>query len=153
MNGTRRNSMSIATRSMLRELETLRNRIDRMFSDDELAGEARSEGAMAPALDVQETDDEIVVKASMPGIKPEDVEVKLDRDVIKIRGTCREERDEEKGTWHVHERRFGTMYRSFTLPAPVDEERAEATMKDGVLEIHLPKSDVTPGKQITVKSS
>jgi HSP20 family protein len=145
--------MSIMPRQMFRELESLRDRIDRMFADVGMPAEIRPDGALIPEVDLQETDKEITVKASMPGVKPDDIDVKVDHNVLTLRGTSREERDETKGTWHVHERRFGSMYRSLTLPAAVKEDQAEARMQDGVLEIRLPKSDVSQGKQIKVKSS
>ena len=145
--------MSIAPRSIFRDIETLKDRMDRIFTDTSLARELRTSDALIPPVDVQETEHEIVVKASMPGIKLEDVEVQVDRDVLTIRGKSDETRDQSEGTWHVHERRFGSMYRSFTLPSPVKEDEAEATIRDGVLEVHLPKSEPAAGKRITVKSS
>jgi HSP20 family protein len=137
---------------MLRELDTLRNRIDRLFSEDDLDVRARPEGAITPALDVQETDAEILVTVSMPGIKPDDVEVHVDNNVLTVRGSTREERDETQGTWHVHERRFGSVFRSISLPAPVNDEAADASMADGVLTVRLPKTDEPRGKKITVKA-
>lgn len=145
--------MSLTPRSMFRDIETLKDRIDRIFTDTSLSGELGTSGTLAPPVDVQETENEVVVKASMPGIKSEDVDVQVDRDVLTIRGTSHETRDEAEGTWHVYERRFGSMHRSFKLPSPVKEDEAEATMRDGVLELHLPKSEPSTGKRITVKSS
>jgi HSP20 family protein len=145
--------MSIAPRSMFRDLETLRDRIDRLFSDVRLLPEIPAHGGLVPPVDLQETETEIIVKASMPGIKPDDIHVKVDNNVLTIRGESREEQDETKGTWHVHERRFGSMYRSLTLPSAVTEDQAEAKMQDGVLEIHLPKSDLSRGKEIKITSS
>ena len=138
---------------MFRDIETLKDRLDHIFTDARLARETGTNDAMAPPVDVQETEDKIVVKATMPGIKSEDVEVQIDRDVLTIRGKSQERRDETNGTWHIHERRFGSMYRSFTLPSPVKEDEAEATMRDGVLEVHLPKAEAATGKRITVTSS
>jgi HSP20 family protein len=145
--------MSITPRSMFRELETLRNRIDRLFSDMDLSPEPRADGQLVPPVDLQETETEIIVTASMPGIKPDDISVEVDNTQLVIRGQSREERDEKTGSWHVHERRFGSMYRSLTIPSAVDEGQAEAKLHDGVLEIHLPKSEVSRGKQIEVSSS
>jgi HSP20 family protein len=145
--------MSSASRLMLRELDTLRNRIDRIFSEDDLGFTSRPDGDIAPPLDIQETETEIIVKASMPGIRSDDVDVNVDNNVLTIRGTSREERDEENGKWHVHERRYGSMFRSVSLPSPVEDEKADATLTDGVLEIHLPKSEKSQGRKITVKSS
>jgi HSP20 family protein len=138
---------------MFRDMETLRDRLDHIFSDTDVTREKATNGPLVPPVDIHETESEIIVKASMPGIKTEDIEVQVDRGVLTIRGESHEKRDESKGMWHVHERRFGSMYRSFTLPVPVKEDEAEATMRDGVLEVHLPKSEPSTGKRITVKSS
>jgi HSP20 family protein len=145
--------MSPTSRTMLRELDTLRDRLDRLFSDSEIGVISRPEGAITPALDVQETESEVIVKASMPGFKSEDIEVHVDRNTLTIRGTSREERDEEEGTWHVRERRYGSMFRSLSLPTLVDNEMAEAKMADGVLEIRLPKTEASRGRKIDVRSS
>jgi HSP20 family protein len=145
--------MSPTSRTMIRELDSLRDRLDRLFSDGEIGVISRPEGAITPALDVQETESEVIVKASMPGFKSEDIEVHLDNNTLTIRGTSHEEREEEEGTWHVRERRYGSMFRSFAIPTLVDNEMAEAKMSDGVLEIRLPKAESSRGRKIEVKSS
>jgi HSP20 family protein len=144
--------MSIAPRAMFRELETLRDRIDRLFSDGGVLPDIGEAGMLVPPIDVQEKDNEILVRATMPGINADDVDIKVDHNMLTIRGESREERDEKDGTWHVHERRFGSMYRRLPLPTPVKEEEAEATMHDGVLEIRLPKADESRSKTIKVTS-
>jgi HSP20 family protein len=145
--------MSITPRPVFRELETLRDRFDRLFSEMGRITDLRPDSAMLTPVDLQETETEIVVKASLPGVKPEDIEIKVDQGVLTIRGESREERDEKEGTWHVRERRFGSVYRSMALPAPVKDDEADAKMTDGVLEIHLPKSSAPTGKRIEVKPS
>lgn len=127
--------------------------MDRLFTDFGRLSDIRENGSLAPAIDLQETEDEIVVKATMPGIKSEDIEVKVAQNTLTIRGESREAREETQGTWHTRERRMGSVYRSMTLPSPVSEDRAEATMSDGVLKIRLPKSGDTTGKRIEVKTS
>jgi HSP20 family protein len=145
--------MSIAPRPVFRELETLRDRFERLFSDIAPFADLRTEGTLMPSVDVQETEKEIVVKASLPGIRAEDIDVQVDQGMLIIRGESREERDEKEGTWHVHERRVGSIYRSMPLPSPVKEDQAEAKMTDGVLEIRLPKSETPSGKRIEVKAT
>jgi HSP20 family protein len=149
----RRTTMSAAPRSMFRELKTLRERIERLISDVRLSLETGLDEGIAPPVDLQEVEDEFVAKASMPGIKPDDVHIKVASDILTIRGESREERDEKKCKWYLGERRFGSMYRSLTLPSPVNEDQTQAKMHDGVLEIRLPKAEEVIGKQIKVTSS
>jgi HSP20 family protein len=139
--------MSITSWSPLRELETLRERLDRLVS--ELTG--REGGALGIPLDIQETADSIIVRASMPGFKPEDIAVEVNQGVLTIRGESREEREEAGGTWHLRERRVGSVYRAETLPAPVKEDQAQATFEHGVLEIRLPKAAPTPQRRIPIQ--
>jgi HSP20 family protein len=141
--------MSIATRSMAQELETLRERFDRFARDFPRFGEVPE--ASGISLDIQETDDAVIVKASVPGIKAEDLTVDVRNDLLTVRGETREERDETEGTWHRKERRVGRFYRAVTLPATVTEVNAEARLADGVLEIRLPKAEHTEEHRIPVQ--
>lgn len=139
--------MSITSWSPLRELETLRERLDRLVS--ELTG--REGTTLGVPLDIEETDDAIIVRASMPGFKPDDITVEVNQGVLTIRGESREEREEARGTWHLKERRVGSVYRSVTLPAPVREDQAQATLEHGVLEIRLPKTEPAPQRRIPIQ--
>lgn len=145
--------MSTARGSMFRELKMLRDRVDRLVSDVRLSLETGLNEGIAPPVDHQEAEDEFIVKASMPGIRPDDVDIKVANNLLTIRGESHEERDDKKGKWHLCERHPGSMYRILTLPSPVNEEQAEATMSDGVLEIRLAKADEAMGKRITVRTS
>ncbi len=103
-------------------------------------------------LDVQETDDGVLVKASLPGVKPEDIAVEVRNGVLTIKGESHEHRDETRGRWHVVERRVGSVERSVTLPTPVDESSGDAKYEDGVLTVAFKKSVEKPGKKIEVNS-
>lgn len=138
--------MSVARRPMLQELDTLRDRLDRFFQE----GPWVSEDGSSLALDVQETDDALIVKASVPGVKLEDLTVDVRNGVLTIQGESTEERDESKGTWHRRERRIGRVYRAITLPAAVDETAAEARLEDGVLSITLPRNGGEDSHRIPV---
>ena len=139
--------MSIVPTSVVRELESLRNRLDQLFTET-----TGSEQLLVP-VDVQETDEAVTVTASVPGVKPEDLTVEVNQGVLTIRGESREEREEERGTWHLQERRVGRIQRTITLPAPVKEDQAEARVENGVLHVRLPKAEVGAKKRITVKAS
>lgn len=142
-----RETMSLTSWSPWRDLEALRERLDRVLTE---LGRTGREGESSVPVDVQETDDAVIVRASVPGIRPEDLSVEVNQGVLTIRGEIREEHEETRGTWHIRERRIGTVYRSVTLPAPVREEEAQATLEHGVLEIRLPKAEPRTQRRIPV---
>lgn len=140
----------------LREMTGMRQTMDRLF-DEAFArpfASAWADGyeAGAPALDVIQTDNEIVVKATLPGVKPEDVQVSVANGVLSIRGEMREVKDKEQATYHLRERRYGAFARSINLPTDVDADKAHADFEDGVLTLTLPKSEQVKPKTIVVKA-
>jgi HSP20 family protein len=104
-----------------------------------------------PATDVIETDKEIVFKAELPGVKKEDVSVELEGDTLTIKGERKEEKEEKGKKMHRVERVYGSFMRSFTLPDNVDTKAIRAEMKDGVLEVHLPKTAAPEAKPTKVE--
>lgn len=96
--------------------------------------------AASPRFEVSETDDEIRVKAELPGMDEKDVEVTLDENILTIRGERKEQREEKKRNYQVSEMSYGSFQRSFPLEAAVDREKATATFKHGVLTLTLPKT-------------
>lgn len=144
--------MSITPRSKFLDMDTLRERFDRLFTDL-TAGTPLSDERVVMPLDVHETDDEVTVKASLPGIKPDDISVEVRNGVMTIQGHSQEHRDETHGKWHVVERRVGRVERSMTLPTPVDESSGEAKYEDGVLSITFRKTMERPAKKIEVKAA
>lgn len=110
----------------------------------------------APAalpLDVRETENEYVIKASLPGVRPEDVQITVHGDTLTVRGETRAEREDEGGHWHLRERRFGAFQRSLTLGAPVNSDRAQAHFEHGVLTLKLPKTEETKPRQIKISGA
>lgn len=103
-------------------------------------------------VDVYQTDDEVVVKATTPGLKPEDINISITGDTLCIRGEVKEEREEEGQQYHIRERREGSFSRSFTLPTRVDADKAKAEFENGVLTLTLPKVEDVKPKTITVKT-
>jgi len=101
-------------------------------------------------LDVCETENDFVVKAALPGVKPEDVQITVHGDTLTIRGESKAE-ESRKGThWHLRERRFGAFQRSLSLATPVDPDKAQAHYEHGVLTLTLPKSDAAKPRQIKI---
>jgi len=108
-------------------------------------------GAWAPSMDVAETENDVVVKADVPGMTADDINVTLAGNVLTISGEKKDERKESKGSYSVVERRYGKFQRSVTLPAGIDSEKAQAEFKNGVLSITIPKTEETRAKKIPVK--
>lgn len=110
-------------------------------------------GTWGLALDVAETEDNFVVTASAPGVSPDDIDITLTDNTLTIKGEMRKDETVEEEKYHLRERRYGSFSRSLTLPTPVDAESIEANFENGVLTIHLPKTEAVRPKRINVKSS
>ncbi|MBK8996018.1 MAG: Hsp20/alpha crystallin family protein [Myxococcales bacterium] len=104
------------------------------------------------AFEVKESKDAFVFKADLPGIKAEDLDVKLTQNRLTISGKREAEKTEKGDTFYTFERSYGSFVRSFTLPEGVDGEKIEADLKDGVLNVKLPKKPEAQPKQVSVKS-
>jgi len=131
------------------ELERIRRDFDRLM-EEFFAKEEPAERVFAPALDVYETDGEVVVKAELPGVKKEDVEVLVRDNNLIIRGEKKEEKEEKTETYHRVERVYGKFERVVALPAEVKLEGVKAEFKDGVLEIRLPKEKTSKEAKIEI---
>jgi HSP20 family protein len=116
------------------ELGDLRARFNRMFED---MGEGR-EGAWLPAVDIVRDDDNLVIKADIPGITPDDVTIEVEGDMLRVSGSHEEESEDKRDDYLRRERRYGAFYRSFQLPPGVDPNAIAAKTRDGVLEVTVP---------------
>ncbi|HWP84783.1 MAG TPA: Hsp20/alpha crystallin family protein [Terriglobia bacterium] len=138
-----------------RELATLRERMDRLFN--EALGrtwggeEGLSTGIWNPAVDVFETPDSIILKADLPDVNKNDVDVSIENNVLTIKGERKLEREMKEHNYYRMERSYGNFSRSFTLPPTVDSEKAEAEFANGVLTLTLPKREESKPRQIKVK--
>jgi HSP20 family protein len=125
-----------------------------MFSRPALRGSGKEALTVAdwiPTVDISETDAEYLIKAELPEIKKEDVKVTVEDGVLTILGERRQEKEEKGKKYHRVERSYGSFVRSFTLPESVDEGAVKAEYKDGVLNLHLPKTEKVKPKTIDVK--
>ena len=104
-----------------------------------------------PSVDISETDGEYLIKAEIPDVKKEDVKVTVEDGVLTIQGERKHEKEEKGTKFHRIERSYGTFVRTFSLPDVIDEEKVKADFKDGVLNLHLPKSEKAKPKAIEVK--
>jgi HSP20 family protein len=131
----------------------LSNRMERRFEDPLLRsmGEEMPFKAWAPPCDIFETEKELVMKFELPEVQKEDVVVKLEQNVLTLRGARKFEEKINRENYHRIERQYGEFMRSFSVPLYVDAARINAEFKDGVLTITLPKNEEARPKQINVK--
>ncbi|MCS7277211.1 MAG: Hsp20/alpha crystallin family protein [Aquificaceae bacterium] len=130
------------------EIERIRREFDRLF--EELMPKEEIERVFAPAVDVYETDKEVVTKVELPGVKKENVEVSIRDNSLHIRGEKKEEKEEKTETYHRVERVYGKFERVIPLPVDVKVEEAKAEFKDGILEVRIPKAEGAKEKKIEI---
>jgi HSP20 family protein len=132
---------------------SLRRDIDRLF--DDVLGRDGGQTGWAPAVDVRESEDALVLDLELPGVAPEQVEVTAENGILTVRGEKRTERKEgdEKHRWHMVERSYGSFQRSFQLPQGVDEGQIEAHFEDGVLSVRVPKSALPQPRKIEIQGA
>jgi HSP20 family protein len=137
----------------MRELMSLREAMDRLFEESFISPRAwwTSVTEIGPAFDMYETPEEVVVKATVPGLKGEDIDVSIAGNTLTIRGEFKEETKDERASYIRQERRYGAFCRSVSLPTPVNSEKAEAVLENGVLTLRLPKAEEVKPKAIKVK--
>ncbi len=137
-----------------REMMTLREAMDRLFDDAFTRPLSVRDGwSMAtPAIDMYQTDNEVVGKASIPGMKAEDVQINVTGDILTLKGEVRQENEQKDRSWHIREQRFGSFERSVVLPTDVKSDKAEAVFENGILTITLPKADEVKPKTINIKA-
>jgi HSP20 family protein len=138
-----------------RDLISLREAMDRLFEESFIrprAGWLAPLGAEALAVDMYETDQDVVVKSSVPGIKPEDIDITITGDTLTIKGETKSEEKIERANYIRQERRYGAFSRSLTLPTTIVAEKAKAEFENGVLTLTLPKTEEVKPKTIKVKA-
>lgn len=138
----------------IREMWNMRRDVDRLF--DNFFAPLTDQTWETPvtwglAVDVSENDDAYIVKASLPGVKPEEIEVTLTDNVLTIKGDAGADIETEGEHYHVRERRYGSFSRTLTLPTSLKPDVIEAVHENGVLTLTLPKAEETKPKRITIK--
>lgn len=137
-----------------RDISSMQDRMNRIFGEflERSRGgeEGLSTGAWMPAVDIYETTDAVCLRAELPGVDREDVSVEVKDGVLRLHGERKFEKEVDEENYHRIERAYGTFHRSFTLPPSIDGENVIARMKDGVLEVKLPKKEQAKPKQITI---
>lgn len=137
----------------------LRGTMDRLFDEGfsrpwRLIPASNAEGYEATfPVEVSQTEGDIEIKAALPGVKPEDVEITVQNDVLTIKAEHKDTTEEQKRDYYRREIRYGSFHRAMTLPVSVDSDKAEAKFENGVLSLKLPKAEALRPKQIKVGSA
>ncbi len=131
------------------ELERLRREFDRLI-EDVLPAQGNGGQILAPPVDIYETDLDVVVKAELPGVNKEDIDVTIKENSVHLKAERKEEREDKTESIHRVERFYGRIERVIPLPAEVKPEEAKAEYKDGVLEIRIPKVKVSKEAKVQV---
>ena len=140
----------------MRNLLSFQDEMNRMFNEFFRRGNGEEAGwgfrTWTPPVDIHETDDALVLKAELPGVSKDDVSIEVHENTLILKGQRHHEADVKDEHSHRVERAYGTFQRSFVLPTMVDQEKVQATFKDGVLELRLPKLESAKPKRIAITS-
>lgn len=107
----------------------------------------------SPSVDIEEKDNEIVVKADIPGVSEKDLEVRLENNTLTLKGERKFEKEDKQKGYHRIERGYGSFVRSFALPASVDADKVQAHYKDGVLTVTLPKTEAAKARKVKISTN
>src|SRR4051794_3031059 len=148
----RKNPMAIERWDPFREPISLRDAVNSLLQESFIRpGNLPAQNGTATfPLDISERENEFVVRASLPGVRPEDVQITVQGDTLTIRGESKAEEEKKGEHWHLRERRFGSFQRSVSLATPVNPDQAEARYEHGVLTLTLPKSEAARPRQIKI---
>lgn len=145
--------MTVLTRwEPFRDLANLQDRMNRLFSDQfgQVAEENLTAAAFMPPVDVYEDENTLQLKLEVPGVEEKDIDIRIENNMLTVRGERKFEKEEKEKNFHRIERRYGTFSRSFQLPPTVNPEEAKADYVNGVLKISLAKRAEAKPKQIKV---
>jgi len=147
--------MNLVRWSPIGDIFMLQNRMNRLFEDALHSWPSASDGTTSwvPAADIYETESELVLQADLPGVDPKQIDVRVENNVLTIRGERAFESKVDRENFHRVERSYGTFMRSFTLATPVDADKIKATCKNGVLQITLPKAEQAKPKKIQIAAA
>ena len=136
----------------MRDMMSLREAMDQLFNDAFTRPVGKFIGAVVPDIDLYQDDAAVVVKAALPGVKPEDVQISVTDDVLTLRGEFKQDEEKKGAAYHIREHRQGSFERSVVLPIGVQTDKANADFENGVLTITLPKAETVKPKTITINT-
>jgi HSP20 family protein len=147
--------MALARWDPMREMMTMRDQLDRLVNQffgrgGGEEGEGWVTGGWTPPVEIYDTGDALMVRVELPGVAKEDVQVEVHENTLSLRGERKPDASIKEGQYHRQERAYGPFQRNFRLPVQVDTEKVQATYRDGLLELRLPKSEAAKPKRITI---
>jgi HSP20 family protein len=145
--------MAIVRWQPAQELNTLQGEMNRLFNAFFETGNGESARRWAPAMDLMEADGHLVLKADLPGLSEQDVQIEVSDNVLTVSGDRKAEHEEQRNGYYRVERAFGSFSRSLTLPDGIDVDRIEASFDKGVLEIRIPKPTEKEPRRISIGGS
>ncbi|MGD0612583.1 MAG: Hsp20/alpha crystallin family protein [Anaerolineales bacterium] len=135
-----------------REMLTLREAMDQLFNEAFTRPFGLTPDMQAPSIDMFQTEDNLVVRAALPGVKAEDMQISVTGDLLTIKAEMKEKTNIKEEAYHIREQRYGSFERTLSLPSEVLADKAKAEFENGILTITLPKVEETRPKTITVKA-
>jgi HSP20 family protein len=135
------------------DMLTLREAMNQLFEESFVApsGQRRGQGGFVPALDLSETADGYLVEIAAPGLKPEDLQITLENNVLTIKGEVRQASEDKQRNYHRVERRYGAFQRTVALPSTVKADGIKAELSNGILRLDIPKAEEVKPRRIDVK--
>ena len=145
--------MTLVKFNPTRDLLSIRDNFDRMVQDlfERRWDVSESMGELTPAVNIEENENEYIITAELPGVKKSDVKITFEDGALSISGEKKVENEDKKDNFHRIERRYGVFSRSFAIPTSIVVDKIDASFKDGVLKVVLPKAEEAKPKQIEVK--
>ena len=142
--------MAITRWDPFREVVALQNRMNSLFREIGESDSPVTTASFVPAVDIYEDNKKVVLKLEVPGIEEKDLDIRVENNVLTVKGERKMEKEEKEENFHRIERRYGSFFRSFTLPSTVDVEHIGANYNNGVLKLELNKKPEAQPKQIKV---
>ena len=136
----------------IREMMTLREAMDRLFDDAFTRPLSLSGVSTSFAIDMYQTEDDVVVKAALPGLEAEDVDITVTGETLTLRGEYKQETEQKDKNYHIREQRSGSFQRAIMLPTDVQASKAKADFENGILTITMPIAEEVKPKSITIKA-
>ncbi len=136
----------------MREMMSLRDAMDRLFDDAFTRPISVSGVSGMPAIDMYQTNDNVVVKAILPGLKAEEVDITVTGETLTLRGEFKDEDEQKETSYHIREQRYGSFERSILLPTDVKADKAVADFENGILTITMPIAEEVKPKSIMIKA-
>jgi HSP20 family protein len=145
--------MAIIRWDPFRDLMTLRDKMNRLFED---AASSRGEekdlmsSSWTPAVDIYENEEEVVLTAELPGVEENDIEIKIEDNVLTLKGERKFEKDMTEENYHRIERAYGSFYRSFRMPQYIDQDKIKADHDQGILKVQMPKNHESKSRKVKI---